>query len=130
MDDGALINGVIRVYHLGGGETKKGVDRDEDNANGILMNGAPPLKMMIRSDEEWGSDISFPEGREGTIERLVNEREIGMAHLETSQESVVPSGEIYIRLRYKRGGEGVGGKRIRVAWGIRHTMDRLLVCQQ
>ena len=72
MDDGALINGVIRIYHLRGGEAKKGVDRDEDNADGILMNGTSPLKVMIRSDEERGSDISFPKGREGAVIGLVN----------------------------------------------------------
>ena len=96
MDDGALINGVIRIYHLGGGEAEKGIDRDEDNANGILMNGTSPLKVMIRSDEEWGSDISFPEGGEGAIVRLMDEGKVGMANLETPQESVIPSSEIYI----------------------------------
>ena len=54
-----------------------------------------------------------------------------MTNLETSQKSVVPSGEIYIRLGYKGGREGVGGERVRISWRrIRHTMDRLLVCQQ
>ena len=54
-----------------------------------------------------------------------------MANLETSQKSVVPSSEIYIRLGYKGGREGVGGKGVWISWrGIRHTMDRLLVCQQ
>ena len=83
MDDGALINGVIRIYHLGGGEAKKGVDGNEDYANGILMNGASPLKEMIRSDEEGGSDISFPKGGERAIIRLVDERKVGVANLET-----------------------------------------------
>ena len=115
MDDGALINGVIRIYHLGGREAKERIDGDEDDANGIRMNGASPLKMMIRSDEEWGSDISFPEGREGTIVRLVDEGKVGMANLETSQESVIPSGEIYIRLGYKGGREGLGSKGVGVA---------------
>ena len=67
MNDGALIDGVIRVYHLRTGEAKEGIDGDEDDANGITMNGTPPLKMMIRCDEEGGSDISFPEGREGAV---------------------------------------------------------------
>ena len=47
MDDGALIDGVVRVDYLGGGEPKQGVDRDEYDANGIGMNGTPPLKMMV-----------------------------------------------------------------------------------
>ena len=38
-----------------------------------------------------------------------------MADLETSQKSIVPSGEIYIRLRYKGGREGGGGKRVGIA---------------
>ena len=130
MDDGALINGVIRIYHLGGGKAKKGVDRDEDNADGILMTGASPLKMMIRSDEKRRSDVSFPEGGEGAIIRLMNEGKVCMANLETPQEPVIPSGEVYIRLGYKRGRKSVGGKGVGIAWGIRHTMDRLLVCQQ
>ena len=54
-----------------------------------------------------------------------------MTDLETSQKSVIPSGKIYIRSRYKGGREGVGGERVWIACGgIRHTMDRLLVCQQ
>ena len=130
MDDGALINGVIRVYHLRGGEAKKGVDRNENDADGILVNGTSPLKMVIRSDEEGGSDISFPEGGEGSIIRLMDEGKVCMTNLEAPQESVIPSCKIYIRLGYKRGREGMGGKGIGISWGIRHTMDRLLVCQQ
>ena len=38
-----------------------------------------------------------------------------MANLETSQKSVIPSGEIYICSRYEGGREGVGGKGIGVA---------------
>ena len=38
-----------------------------------------------------------------------------MADLETSQESIIPSGKIYIRVGYKGGREGGGGKRIGVA---------------
>ena len=48
-----------------------------------------------------------------------------MTNLEISQKSVVPSGEICIRIGYKRGGEGMGGKGIGVSLGgIRHTTDR------
>ena len=54
-----------------------------------------------------------------------------MGNLWTSQKSVIPSGEIYIQIGYKRGWEGIGRKGIGVSLrGIRHTMDRLLVCQQ
>ena len=54
-----------------------------------------------------------------------------MANLETSQESIIPSGEIYIRIGYEGGGEGVDGKGIGIGLGVfRHTMDRRLVCQQ
>ena len=53
-----------------------------------------------------------------------------MANLETSKKSVIPSGEVYIRLGYKGGRESVGGKGVGIAWGVRHTIDRLLVCQQ
>ena len=38
-----------------------------------------------------------------------------MANLETSQKSIVPSGEIYIRIGYKGGREGVGGEGIWIA---------------
>ena len=61
MNDGALIDRVVRIYDLGGGESKEGINRDEDDADGITMNRAPPLKVVICADEEGGSDISFPE---------------------------------------------------------------------
>ena len=38
-----------------------------------------------------------------------------MANLETSQESVIPSSKIYIRIGYKGRGEGVGGERVGIA---------------
>ena len=41
--------------------------------------------------------------------------EIGVADLETPQESVIPSSEIYIRLGYKGRREGIGGERVGVA---------------
>ena len=50
MYDGALINGVVRVDHLGGGELEQGIYRNEDNANWVGMNGASPLKVMIGGD--------------------------------------------------------------------------------
>ena len=45
--DGALIDGVIRVDYLGGREVKEGVDGNEDDANGVRMNGASPLKVVV-----------------------------------------------------------------------------------
>ena len=38
-----------------------------------------------------------------------------MANLETPQESVVPSGEVDVRVGNKGGREGVGGEGVRVA---------------
>ena len=72
MNDGALINGVIRIYNLRGGEAEEGIDGDEDDANGITVNGTPPLKVMIRCNEEGGSDISFPKGGKGAVVGLVD----------------------------------------------------------
>ena len=72
MYDGALIDGVVRVYYLRGGEAEERVDGNENNANRITMNGTPPLKVMIRCDEEGGPDISFPKGREGTVVGLMD----------------------------------------------------------
>ena len=72
MNDGALIDGVVRIYHLRGGEAEERIDGDEDNANRITMNGTPPLKVMICSDEEGGSDISFPKGGERAIVGLMD----------------------------------------------------------
>ena len=46
-----------------------------------------------------------------------------MTNLETSQKSIIPSGKVYIRIGYERGGERIGGKGIGVGLrGIRHTM--------
>ena len=72
MDDGALINGVIRIYHLRGGKAEERIDGNEDNANRITMNGTSPLKVMICSDEERGSNISLPEGRKGAVIGLMD----------------------------------------------------------
>ena len=63
---------MIRIYHLRGREAEERIDGDEDNANGIIVNRASPLEMMIRSDKERRSDISFPKGREGAVIGLVN----------------------------------------------------------
>ena len=72
MNDGALIDGVIRVYYLRGGEAEEGVNGNENHANGITMNGTSPLEVMIRCYEEGGSDISFPKGGEGAVVGLVD----------------------------------------------------------
>ena len=60
MDDGTLIDRVVRIDDLWGGEPEEGVDGDEDDANRITMNGTPPLKVMICTDKERRSNISFP----------------------------------------------------------------------
>ena len=131
MNDGALIDRMVRVYDLRGGESKEWINGNEDDADGITMDGTPPLKVMVRADKEGSSDISFPKGREGSVIGLMNKGEVGMANLEASQKSIVPSGEIYIRSGYKIGGKGIGGEGVRVGCrSIRHTLDRLLVCQQ
>ena len=72
MNDWALVNGVIRINHLGGGEAKEGIDGNEDDANWVIMNGASPLKMMISGDKKGGSNVSFPKRREGTIIGLMD----------------------------------------------------------
>ena len=72
MYDGALIDRVIRIYHLRGGEAEEGIDGNENNANGITMNGTPPLEVMIRSDEEGGPGISFPKGGKRTVVGLMD----------------------------------------------------------
>ena len=72
MNDGALIDRVVRVDNLWGGKPEEGIDGDKDDANGITMNGASPLKVMVGSDEEGRSDISFPEGGERTIIGLMD----------------------------------------------------------
>ena len=84
MYDGALIDGVIRIYDLGGGESKEGINRNENNTDRVTVNGTPPLKVMVCADKEGGSDISFPEGRKGSVVGLMDEGEIGMTNLETS----------------------------------------------
>ena len=71
--DGALIDRVVRVDYLGTRETKEGIDGDEDDAEGIAMNGTSPLKVMVCSDGERRTDESFPEGGEGVVIGLVNE---------------------------------------------------------
>ena len=111
---GALIDGVVRIDDLRGGESKEGIDRDEYDANRVTVTGASPLEVVICTDEERGANISFPEGRERSVVGLVNEGKIGMTNLETSQKSIVPSGKVYIRSGYKIGGESIGGERVGV----------------
>ena len=70
--DGTLIDGVVRIYDLWGGESEEGIDGNEDDANGITVNGTSPLKVMISAKEKGGSNIPFPEGGKGTIVGLMN----------------------------------------------------------
>ena len=72
MNDGALIDGVVRINNLGGGESKERVDGNEYDANGVTVDGTSPLKVMIGANEEGRSDVSFPEGGEGAIIRLMD----------------------------------------------------------
>ena len=71
MNDGALINGVIRIDHLRTREAKEGIDEDENDTDGVIMNGASPLKIMIHGEGKGGSDVSFPEGRERSVVGLM-----------------------------------------------------------
>ena len=71
MYDGALIDGVVRVDYLRGGESKQGIDGDENDTDGVIMNGASPLKIMIHGEGKGGSDVSFPEGRERSVVGLM-----------------------------------------------------------
>ena len=73
MYDGALIDGVVRIDYLRAGEAKEGVGGNEHNTNGVVMDRASPLKIVIGCYREGGSDISFPEGGKGSIVRLVDE---------------------------------------------------------
>ena len=61
MNNGALVNRVVRVDYLRTGEAEEGIDGDENDADGIIMNGTSPLKIMISCDGEGWSDVSFPE---------------------------------------------------------------------
>ena len=72
MYDGALVDGVVRVDYLRRGESEEGVDGDKDDADGITMNGTSPLEVMICSDEEGRSNISFPKGGKGAVVGLMN----------------------------------------------------------
>ena len=72
MNDWALKDGMVRIDDLRSGESKKGIDGDEYDADGVTMNGASPLKVMISAEEERRSGVSFPKGREGAIVGLVN----------------------------------------------------------
>ena len=72
MNDRALIDRMVRIDDLRRGESEEWVDGDEDDADGIAMNGTSPLKMMIGADEERWSNISFPKGGEGAIIGLMD----------------------------------------------------------
>ena len=72
MDDGALVDGVVRVDYLWGGEVKEGIDRDKEDADRVIMNRASPLKIMICGDGEGGPNVSFPKRGKGSIVGLMD----------------------------------------------------------
>ena len=72
MNDGALINGVVKIDHLRSREAEEGIDGNEDDANGIIVNGTSPLEIVISCNRERRSDKSFPKGGEGTVVGLMN----------------------------------------------------------
>ena len=47
MNNGALVDGVVRVDHLRAREAEERVDGYENYADGVIVNGTPPLKIMI-----------------------------------------------------------------------------------
>ena len=84
VNNWALIDGMVRVYYLWSRESKKGIDGYEDNADGIIVNGTSPLEIVICCNRKGGSDITFPERREGSIIGLMDEGKVGVGDLETS----------------------------------------------
>ena len=61
----------------------------------------------------------------------MNKGKVGVGGLQTLQKSVIPNCEVYLQVGYKQTWKGGGGERIRERLrGIRHTLDRRLVCQQ
>ena len=63
---------MVRVDDLRARKAKKGIDGNEDHADGVIMNGTSPLKVMICADEEGRSDVSFPKGGEGAVVGLMD----------------------------------------------------------
>ena len=72
MNDGTLIDRVVRVDDLRRVKPEEGIDGDKNNANGIGVNGASPLKVMIGADEKGRSNVTFPKGGEGAIIGLMD----------------------------------------------------------
>ena len=72
MNNGALINGMVRIDDLWSRELKERVDGNKDYADGIIVNGTSPLKVVICGDGERGSDVAFPKRGEGTIVGLMD----------------------------------------------------------
>ena len=70
--DGALIKGMVRVDNLRSGEAEKRVDGNEDYADGVVVNGTSPLKVMVCGGEKRGADGPFPKGRKGSVIGLVD----------------------------------------------------------
>ena len=67
MYDGALIDGVVRIDDLRSGKAEERVNGNENDADGVVMNGASPLKIMICGEGERGSDEPFPKRGEGAV---------------------------------------------------------------
>ena len=72
MNDGALIDGVVRIDDLWSRKPEEGVDRYKNDTNRITMNGASPLKVVIGADEKGRSDVSFPKRGEGSVVGLMD----------------------------------------------------------
>ena len=72
MNDGALIDRMVRIDYLRGGEAEERIDGDENDANRVTMNGTSPLKVMICTKGEGRSDESFPERGEGAVIGLMD----------------------------------------------------------
>ena len=50
VNNGALINGVVRIDDLWSGETEERIDGNKNDADRIIMNGTSPLKIMVRGE--------------------------------------------------------------------------------
>ena len=72
VNDRALINGMVRIDDLRPRESVKGIDGNEDYADRIIVNGTPPLKIVICCEGERRTDESFPKRREGSVVGLMD----------------------------------------------------------
>ena len=66
------------------------MNTDQQYADGLLMEDASPLKVVICSYEKrWGSE-SGVKGRKWPIVRAVNKLSLGQIGLEASEDSIIP----------------------------------------